>query len=126
MRCHGTGGVIMGMFDTFLFKCANCGELTDSQTKLGERCLDTWALQDETTVPDGSYRVKDPCQICEHRNTVVIKNGILTSVLKDAPADAKQEGLWGAQLDLSVDYDAYEKELTDGLAAAIKGRNEQT
>jgi hypothetical protein len=110
----------MGMYDTFNFNCANCGEETDAQTKLGENCLDYWRLNDETTVEDGCYRVKDECHKCGHRNTVVIVKRHFVAVLKDAPTIAMQEGHWGALLKLDVDFEKYQTELFDEVGKMIK------
>ena len=110
----------MGMFDTFSFKCANCGEETDAQTKLGECALDYWRLNDETTVEDGCYRVKDECHKCKHRNTVIIVNRHFVAVVKDAPTIAKQEGHWGALLKLDVDFEEYQAKLFEEVGKQIK------
>lgn len=36
----------MGMFDSIMVPCPECGKKFEAQTKSGERCLDTWDLED--------------------------------------------------------------------------------
>jgi hypothetical protein len=111
----------MGMFDTLIFNCQKCGKETDSQTKLGDCCLDSWRVGDRTTIKDGSYMVKDACHECGNLATVVIKNqGIFWMALEAPTEDTLQEIIYGNLIKVGDDPKAENERIINLFAEAIK------
>ena len=84
----------MGCFDTIYYKCAECGEETSSQTKLGEGLLEVWEVGETTTLPDGIFVLKDSCTNCGATNAIEVREGVFVRVASKEEAHGV-EGRWG-------------------------------
>jgi predicted RNA-binding Zn-ribbon protein involved in translation (DUF1610 family) len=115
----------MGMYDTFIYNCPFCGIETDTQTKLGEQCLDYWRLGDETTIEPGSYRAKDPCTNCGQYSVFrVSADKKLTNISKEAEPDSKQEVLFGTLRPIGTDPEKALNEFADALKRGLRDDEE--
>ena len=83
----------MGMFDTFVYDCPNCGKEATSQTKLGECLLLSLTIGCEFS-QNGKIQMKDCCKNCGDANTVIVSHGIIVGFGKEKIA-THEEKLWG-------------------------------
>lgn len=85
----------MGMFDTFVGKCPNCGADYECQTKQFD-CL-TYNFEVGAKIASDSTNMrlglKWPCNACQCEPVALIEKGRFVGLLKEG-AD-KKEGCWG-------------------------------
>ena len=83
----------MGMYDTFVYDCPNCGKGTESQTKLGICMLDV--LEIGSVFPmDGKILMKNDCNKCKNQNMVIVEDGIIMAFANGDKA-VYEESSWG-------------------------------
>jgi DNA-directed RNA polymerase subunit RPC12/RpoP len=68
----------MGMFDTILIRCVECGSVIECQSKSGECCLQTLTLEEAVETQDESLfdvnrHAPHECPECGTKNIVKLK-----------------------------------------------------
>ena len=76
----------MGCYDTFKFKCKNCGKIIYLQTKLGINCLREIKIGGKFVFEDSIILLKNKCDFCKKFNAVEIRDNVFVKVcdIKDA------------------------------------------
>lgn len=72
----------MGLYDTITYICPNCGEETNSQTKLGVCQMENLQIGSIFPIEDMCLILKDECHNCESLNCIMIKDSEILELVR--------------------------------------------
>jgi len=87
----------MGCYDFITGTCPHCGKEFNVQTKLIGDEFVSHSIGACVPLDDGRLRLKEPCEHCDQRLTMLVQEGHIAGFAA-CQADDPQEGLYGAIL----------------------------